>query len=116
MLIASCIKPSFGFIYFAIQLLINILICIFTFKTLKSFYIIIKLNASRNYYDDKLEKYIFDMVKKNEIKNNKYTLLQPKNTEKFKKYITKEPLISIDSDSLYNLKMIIFQFILLKME
>lgn len=84
-------------LYFLIQLIINISIIMFMYKTIKTFIIAVKLNTDNDYFSCELDKYINERTIEIEKKANNKSLKKSRNLKKeFSDYIKNHQHLSKD--------------------
>lgn len=85
-------------LYIVIQVVINISILIFMYKTVYIFIIAVKLNTDKEYFNKELDNYIYDRTVEIENEASSKSLKNIKNVKKnFEKYINNNELLSNNS-------------------
>lgn len=87
-------------IYMILQIILNSLIVIFMYKTLKVFIVTIKINTDNDFFNEELDKYIFKKADEIFLSNKKYSAEQKKKREKINEYIMINKIFSFKSNGL----------------
>lgn len=87
--------------YTVLQTILNIMIIVSMIKTVEIFIIAVKINADSKYFNNMLEEYIYDRIKKIETEEiNKFHKQSKKASELFDKYISSSKIISSEINDL----------------
>ena len=82
-------------LFVLLQIIINIMIVVFMYKTIKMFMIALKLNSDNDYFSEEVDKYIYGRTKEIEEKADKISLGDIREKKRiFKEYIKNNKKIS----------------------